>query len=875
MDIQGGVCTGVPRKALGGAFENVYYGALHDPMSVPQIESMHHFMGDSNHINTFQYKECQDGTNGRSVIQSGAPLHTIYRGPSSQGSTSCELQGELSSPDSSDSLRLCATAAPCRTSQLQGSWPFALLCSAAGSLQPGLASRSKGSSPEEGFAQRLSCAVPGEEMGGRREERETFCSLTNREGCSPVSETAKELCKAVSASMGLSTELSEVSESSQVGRMFGSVTTTNEVPESSEAGQCSPLTSYLCQSGCTVFGEGAQNSSMVAVERFPVLAQCRHTLGRSGQAGFDTRTEGKNDIERVGVIKSIEYGETGTEINRNQEKRDRLQDAVSTELEDYEKDNSVAIQSESTTFTPLYRRASYGESASTYFRDKHLHTPINLPSQYQIKSEANSGMNSGQPLGSYCRYSDHVPSQSFGSYQMPWHNPLYQEDGNTCTAFSSGTTFGYRKMNRLTAAGQDGPSTSEVWYPNELLGRLQYPATGCIKTENWRDGYPCGEFRFDGGRDQAFSMDCFFAPQKMCLICGDEASGCHYGALTCGSCKVFFKRAAEGKQKYLCASRNDCTIDKIRRKNCPSCRLRKCFEAGMTLGARKLKKLGHLKIQEESESGSGMNQQELVPQGSAESGPPLLDQFQCQPAFLNILEAIEPITVYSGHDNSLPDTAANLLTSLNELGERQLVHVVKWAKALPGFRNLQEEDKMAVIQYSWMSIMVFALSWRSYKHANSRILHFAPDLIFNEYRMQKSSMYEHCLWMCRLSQELAWLQVTMDEYLYMKAVLLFSFTPANGFKNQKNFDEVRKKYIQELERVVMFRKNNVQRFYHMTKLLDFLQFVVSKLHHFTFDLFIKSQSLSVSFPEMMGEIVSVQVPKILSGMVKPILFHKQ
>lgn len=41
-----------------------------------------------------------------------------------------------------------------------------------------------------------------------------------------------------------------------------------------------------------------------------------------------------------------------------------------------------------------------------------------------------------------------------------------------------------------------------------------------------------------------------------------------------------------GKQKYLCASRNDCTIDKLRRKNCPSCRLKRCFEAGMTLGGK-------------------------------------------------------------------------------------------------------------------------------------------------------------------------------------------------------------------------------------------------------------------------------------------------
>ncbi|MGH0181608.1 UNVERIFIED_CONTAM: hypothetical protein FKN15_007250 [Acipenser sinensis] len=42
-------------------------------------------------------------------------------------------------------------------------------------------------------------------------------------------------------------------------------------------------------------------------------------------------------------------------------------------------------------------------------------------------------------------------------------------------------------------------------------------------------------------------MEYFFPPQRTCLICSDEASGCHYGALTCGSCKVFFKRAAEGK----------------------------------------------------------------------------------------------------------------------------------------------------------------------------------------------------------------------------------------------------------------------------------------------------------------------------------------
>lgn len=58
--------------------------------------------------------------------------------------------------------------------------------------------------------------------------------------------------------------------------------------------------------------------------------------------------------------------------------------------------------------------------------------------------------------------------------------------------------------------------------------------------------------------------------------------------------------------------------------------------------------------------------------------------FNSQVVFLNILESIEPEVAYAGHDYGQPDSAANLLTSLNELGEKQLVKVVKWAKGLPG-----------------------------------------------------------------------------------------------------------------------------------------------------------------------------------------------
>lgn len=54
------------------------------------------------------------------------------------------------------------------------------------------------------------------------------------------------------------------------------------------------------------------------------------------------------------------------------------------------------------------------------------------------------------------------------------------------------------------------------------------------------------------------------------------------------------------------------------------------------------------------------------------------------------------------------------------------------APSSPGFRNLHVDDQMAVIQYSWMGLMVFAMGWRSFTNVNSRMLYFAPDLVFNE-----------------------------------------------------------------------------------------------------------------------------------------------
>ncbi|XP_070605762.1 progesterone receptor [Erythrolamprus reginae] len=371
-------------------------------------------------------------------------------------------------------------------------------------------------------------------------------------------------------------------------------------------------------------------------------------------------------------------------------------------------------------------------------------------------------------------------------------------------------------------------------------------------------------------------------PQKICLICGDEASGCHYGVLTCGSCKVFFKRAMEGQHNYLCAGRNDCIVDKIRRKNCPACRLRKCCQAGMILGGRKFKKFNKVKMLRAldvvalQQPASLPNESQTLVQRLSFS--PSQD-IQFIPPLITVLQSIEPEVVYAGYDNTKPETPSALLTSLNHLCERQLLCVVKWSKSLPGFRNLHIDDQITLIQYSWMSLMVFAMGWRSYKHVSGQMLYFAPDLILNEQRMKESSFYSLCLSMWQIPQEFVKLQVSCEEFLCMKALLLLNTIPLEGLRSQNQFDDMRTSYIRELVKAIGLRQKGVvassQRFYQLTKLMDSMHDLVKQLHLYCLNTFLQSRTLSVEFPEMMSEVIAAQLPKILAGMVKPLLFHKK
>ena len=69
--------------------------------------------------------------------------------------------------------------------------------------------------------------------------------------------------------------------------------------------------------------------------------------------------------------------------------------------------------------------------------------------------------------------------------------------------------------------------------------------------------------------------------QTLCKVCGDTASGNHFGVLSCEACKSFFRRSIRANARYACRGSRSCTIEKHTRNRCQYCRLQKCVSMGM------------------------------------------------------------------------------------------------------------------------------------------------------------------------------------------------------------------------------------------------------------------------------------------------------
>uniref|UniRef100_A0A8C1KVC3 Estrogen receptor n=1 Tax=Cyprinus carpio TaxID=7962 RepID=A0A8C1KVC3_CYPCA len=274
---------------------------------------------------------------------------------------------------------------------------------------------------------------------------------------------------------------------------------------------------------------------------------------------------------------------------------------------------------------------------------------------------------------------------------------------------------------------------------------------------------------------------------RFCAVCSDYASGYHYGVWSCEGCKAFFKRSTQGHNDYVCPATNQCTIDRNRRKSCQACRLRKCYEVGMVKGGIRKDRGGRAirrerkrssnedHIKSYSEQSNRTSLRTAPPQDKRKKSSGGVVSALCMPpdqVLVLLLEA-EPPAVCSRQKHSRPYTEVTMMSLLTNMADKELVHMIAWAKKVPGFQDLSLHDQIQLLESSWLEVLMIGLIWRSI-HSPGKLI-FAQDLILDRSEGEcVEGMTEIFDMLLATVARFRSLKLKLEEFLCLKAIVLLN-----------------------------------------------------------------------------------------------------
>uniref|UniRef100_A0A3B4FQ96 Estrogen-related receptor gamma-like n=1 Tax=Pundamilia nyererei TaxID=303518 RepID=A0A3B4FQ96_9CICH len=260
-------------------------------------------------------------------------------------------------------------------------------------------------------------------------------------------------------------------------------------------------------------------------------------------------------------------------------------------------------------------------------------------------------------------------------------------------------------------------------------------------------------------------------PKRLCLVCGDFASGYHYGVASCEACKAFFKRTIQGNIEYSCPVMNECEITKRRRKACQACRFQKCLQAGMMREGVRLDRVrgGRQKYKRRVETGLSLCSK------APYSHPSSSSEFTFAPSegnkVISHLLLTEPAPLAANQDDSTNDSSLRILLILCDLLNRELLLLIGWAKLIPGFSGLSLVDQMSLLQSGWMEALLVGVAWRS-QGAGGDELVFAGNLCLDEAQCRATGLADLYEALRHLIAKYRAMKLSPEEVVTLKAMAL-------------------------------------------------------------------------------------------------------
>uniref|UniRef100_A0A8C9R0M5 Hepatocyte nuclear factor 4-alpha-like n=1 Tax=Scleropages formosus TaxID=113540 RepID=A0A8C9R0M5_SCLFO len=286
----------------------------------------------------------------------------------------------------------------------------------------------------------------------------------------------------------------------------------------------------------------------------------------------------------------------------------------------------------------------------------------------------------------------------------------------------------------------------------------------------------------------------------LCAICGDRATGKHYGASSCDGCKGFFRRSVRKNHAYSCRFSRQCVVDKDKRNQCRYCRLKKCFRAGMKKEA----------VQNERDRIS--TRRSSYEDSSLPSIHALIQ------ADVLSRQISSPAHVQSGDIRvkkvaTIPDVCESM--------RMQLLVLVEWAKYIPAFSELPLDDQVALLRAHAGEHLLLGVTKRSMPYKDLLLLgsdHIVP---------RNCPEQEICRLAARVLDELVLpfqeLQIDDHEYACLKAIIFFD-PDAKGLSNPGKIKQLRYQMQTSLEDYINDRQYDSRgRFGELLLLLPALQ----------------------------------------------------
>lgn len=333
--------------------------------------------------------------------------------------------------------------------------------------------------------------------------------------------------------------------------------------------------------------------------------------------------------------------------------------------------------------------------------------------------------------------------------------------------------------------------------------------------------------------------------KHLCLICGDRASGKHYGVYSCEGCKGFFKRTVRKNLNFTCREERNCLIDKRQRNRCQYCRYQKCLATGMRREAVQEERQRTRDSEDnevESTSNSHMVDSAQLDRLVATAGNTFNSPTTANNGALVTLngnstgqdsngtggpQTVHPLhaaglhTHQTQHNNNININhisnnslrmedlrSSTLLTQqttfsslLAQAAMNQIDSLIRWATNIREYTSLLIPDRLQLLKTYWNELILIDIAYRSMSLLDRQIvgLNIWSDVIISEYTAVEagiSNMFD------RIQREIVFkmrdMRVDQHELTLLKTIILFN-PEAQGLKTSRPIEDMRNQAFTKLE----------------------------------------------------------------------------